>query len=136
MLKLIPIGQNQFDIALFDEEIDDENTEAATVVYAVLYTDGEAPADRVSERFERRGWYEDATVGTGLWYVRRQPLNSAARREALDMIKTALMAHSSALTDIVVNEVTLSEPAGNISSVFMEISGLHNGRQFLVRVQL
>ncbi|MBO9538770.1 phage GP46 family protein [Herbaspirillum sp.] len=136
MLKMVPLGQNQFDLAPFDESVDDDNTEAATVIYAVLYSDGVAPADRVPDRYERRGWFEDGKVGTGLWYVRRQPLNSKARSEALNMVKTALMAHSDALTEVNVDEVTIPEPAGNISSVFMDITGLHNGRQFIVRVPL
>jgi len=102
----------------------------------VLYTDAEAPASRVDDSFDRRGWYADPQAGTGLWHVRRQPLNSDARREALAMVRTALTVQAPALTDVAIQEVTLPEPAGNISSVFLEVTGFHNGRKFIVRAPL
>lgn len=136
MLKLVRVDDHRFDLALLDAAGADVDAEVATIVYAALYTDGEAPADRVPERFERRGWYEDETAGTGLWYVRRQPLTESARREAIHMIRAALMRHAPALKGITVTEVMLSEAAGNTSSVSVQIGGLHNGRQFLVRVPL
>lgn len=136
MLKLIQTDWGQFDLAIDDPADGDADAAAATLVYGVLYTDAEAPASRVADSFDRRGWYADPAAGSGLWHVRRQPLNSSARREALAMVRTALTTRAPALTDIEVQEVTLSEPAGNISSVFLEVTGLHNGRKFIVRASL
>ena len=136
MLKLVQTDWGQFDLVADDPAQADADAAAATLVYGVLYTDAEAPAGRVDDGFDRRGWFADPQAGSGLWHVRRQPLNSAARREALAMVRTALTTRAPALTEVEVQEVTLSEPAGNISSVFLEVSGLHNGRKFLVRAAL
>ena len=136
MLKLVQTNWGRFDLAVDDPAQADADAAAATLVFGVLYTDAEAPASRVDDLFDRRGWYADPEAGSGLWHVRRQPLNSSARREALDMVRTALKTRAPALTDIEVQEVTLSEPAGNISSVFLEVTGLHNGRKFIVRAPL
>ncbi|KAF7600164.1 MAG: hypothetical protein CGU28_04180 [Candidatus Dactylopiibacterium carminicum] len=76
------------------------------------------------------------TLTDGVVDVRRQALTSAARLEALDMVRTALTTRAPALTDVEVQEVTPDDPAGNVSSVLIEISGLHNGRKFIVRVAL
>ncbi|WP_199032096.1 phage GP46 family protein [Ralstonia sp. ASV6] len=135
MLKLIQTDWGQFDVALDDPALDDADAAAATLVYAVLFTDVEAPAGRVADTYDRRGWYEDTEAGTGLWYVRRQPLNSAARLEAINMIRRALTAQSPALTDVAVEEVT-TEAAGNVSSVVLQVTGFHNGRKFIVRAPL
>lgn len=136
MLKLVQTDWGRFDLAVDDPAQADADAAAATLVFGVLYTDAEAPASRVDDLFDRRGWYADPEAGSGLWHVRRQPLNSNARREALAMVRTALTTRAPALTDIEVQEVTLPEPAGNISSVFLEVTGLHNGRKFIVRASL
>ncbi|BCB28440.1 hypothetical protein SKTS_33260 [Sulfurimicrobium lacus] len=136
MLKLVQTDWGVFDLAFDDPALDDADAAVATLVYGVLFTDAEAPAGRVADSFDRRGWYADPSRGSGLWHVRRQPLNSNARREALAMIRTALTARAPALTDIQTQEVTLAEPAGNVSSVFLEVTGYHNGRKFIVRAPL
>lgn len=136
MLKLVQTDWGRFDLALDDPAQDDAEAAAATLVYAVLYTDAEAPAGRVDDGFDRRGWWADPQAGSGLWHVRRQPLNSAARREALDMVRTALTTRSPALSSIEVQEVTQDDPAGNVSSVSLEVTGFHNGRKFIVRAPL
>ena len=136
MLKLVQTNWGRFDLAVDDPAQADADAAAATLVFGVLYTDAEAPANRVDDSFDRRGWYADPQAGSGLWHVRRQPLHSAARREALAMVRTALTTRAPALTDVAVQEVTLPEPAGNISSVFLEVTGLHNGRKFIVRASL
>ena len=136
MLKLIQTDWGQFELAFDDPALDDAEAAVATLIYGVLYTDAEAPASRVDDSFDRRGWYADPPAGSGLWYVRRQPLNSDARREALAMMRTSLTVRAPALTDIAIQEVTLPEPAGNISSVFLEVTGFHNGRKFIVRAPL
>lgn len=136
MLKLVQTEWGQFDLAFNDPVINDADAAVATLVYGVLFTDAEAPDSREPDRYQRRGYWGDSMAGTGLWHVRRQPLNSAARREALTMIQTALMQQAPALSGVEVNETTLSDPAGNISSVFIEVSGFHNGRKFLVKAPL
>lgn len=136
MLKLVQTDWGRFDLAVDDPAQADADAAAATLVFGVLYTDAEAPASRVDDLFDRRGWYADPEAGSGLWHVRRQPLNSNARLEALAMVRTALTVRAPALTDIKVQEVTLPEPAGNISSVSLEVTGFHNGRKFIVRAPL
>ena len=136
MLKLVQTDWGRFDLAVDDPAQADADAAAATLVFGVLYTDAEAPASRVDDLFDRRGWYADPEAGSGLWHVRRQPLNSNARLEALAMVRTALTVRAPALTDIEVLEVALPEPAGNISSVFLEVTGFHNGRKFIVRAPL
>ena len=132
MLKLVQIDSGVFDLAFDDPALADEDAAVATLVYAVLFSDAEAPAERVPDRYERRGWWADPTKGCGLWHVRRQPLGSAARRETLAMIATALTAHG--LSDVQV--VELGGLAGNVSSVLLQVTGQHNGRQFVVKVPL
>lgn len=136
MLKLVQTGPGIFDLAFDDPALDDADAAAATLVYAALCTDAEAPAARVADRFDRRGWWADPQAGSGLWHVRRQALNGNARSEALAMVRTALTSRAPALTDIEVQEVTLPATAGNVSRVFLEVTGLHNGRKFIVRAPL
>jgi phage gp46-like protein len=136
MLKLVQMDWGRFDLAFDDPSLADADAAAATLVFGVLFTDAEAPAGRVSDSFDRRGWWAEAEAGSGLWHVRRQPLNSNSRREALAMVRTALTVRAPALTDIDVQEVTLDVPSGNISSVFLEVTGSHNGRKFIVRAPL
>lgn len=136
MLKLVQTDWGKFDLAFDDPADNDADAAAATLVYAVLFTDVEAPTDRVDDSYDRRGYWDDPSAGTGLWYVRRQPLNSAARREALDMIRTALTSQATALTDVEVQETSSTDAAGNVSSVFLEVTGFHNGRKFIVKAPL
>jgi phage gp46-like protein len=137
MLQLIQTAPCQFDLAP-DESAGDDSA-AATLVYAALFTDQEAPLKRVETPWDRRGWFKDQQAGSGLWHVRRQPLNADARREAIALIERALTLKSRAapaLQDIHVHEVEPTEQAGNISRLCVEVTGLHNGRKFLVRVPL
>lgn len=136
MLKLVQQDWGVFDLVFDDPARGDADAAAATLVYGVLFTDAEAPADRVADGFDRRGWWADSQAGSGLWHVRRQPLNSNARREALGLVRTALMTRAPALSEVAVQEVEVTEPAGNVSSVVLEVSGLHNGRKFIVRAPL
>lgn len=136
MLKLVQTDWGRFDLAFDDPAKADADAVAATLVFGVLYTDAEAPAARISDSFDRRGYWADPEAGSGLWHVRRQPLNSAARREALAMVRTALTTRAPALTNVDVQEVTAKDAAGNVSSVLLEVTGLHNGRKFIVRANL
>jgi phage gp46-like protein len=131
MLKLVQVDNTVFDLAFDDPALADADAAVATLVYAVLFTDAEAPLAREPDRFQRRGWWADAEAGCGLWHVRRQPLSSAARREALAMVETALLEHG--LTAVSVSE---APAAGSVSGVFMQITGLHNGRQFTMSIPL
>jgi phage gp46-like protein len=134
MLKIVQTDLGVFDLAFDDPALNDEDAAVATLVYAALFTDTEAPVDRIPDRFNRRGWWADPAIGNGLWYVRRQPLGSAARAETLAMITDSLSIRAPGLTNIQVTDVSTS--AGNISSVVVQITGLHNGRQFLVKAPL
>lgn len=134
MLKLVQIDNGVFDLVFDDPALNDADSAVATLVYAVLFTDAEAPDSRVPDRFERRGWWADPLAGSAIWHVRRQPLGGAARREALAAVQSALMNHSPALTEVVVTERAIS--TGNVSSVFLEVTGLHNGRKFILSTPL
>lgn len=134
MLKLVQIDNGVFDLAFDDPALADDAAAVETLVYAEFFTDAEAPAERVPERYERRGWYADPAKGSGLWHVRRQPLGSAARKETLAMISQSLAKKSPALAGIEITEQ--AGVAGNISSVFIQVAGTHNGRKFIVKVPL
>jgi phage gp46-like protein len=134
-LKLVQTAPCQFDLAPDDPADDDANAAAATLVYATLFTDQIAPARRAPDPWDRRGWYKNTQAGSALWHVRRQPLTDAARREAIALVEQALKRASPALTNISVSE-RVSNQAGNISRLTLEITGLHNGRTFLMRVPL
>lgn len=136
MLKLMQVDYGVFDLAIDDPALNDADAAAATLVYAVLFTDATASAARVPDAFDRRGWWAEPQAGSGLWHVRRQPLSSAARREALAMVITALTTRAPALSEVAVREVTRPDPTGNVSSVFLEVTGSHNGRKFIVRAPL
>lgn len=136
MLKLLMVDWGQFDLAFDDPAADDAAAAVATLVYAVLYSDARAPADVEPDAFQQRGWWADPERGTGLWYVRRQALDDAARRESLAMVRNALINRDPALTDVEVTETIPTDAAGNVSSVVLSVSGFHNGRQFLVKVPL
>ena len=136
MLKLVQIDNGVFDLAPEDPNAtEDEAAQAAaeTLVYAVLFTDQIAPEGRVDDPFDQRGWWHDETRGVGLWYVRRQALGDKARNESLNMIKRALEDKSNALSDIAITDTT---DARNVSSVILQITGQHNGRQFIMRTSL
>jgi phage gp46-like protein len=136
MLKLVQTDWGRFDLAFDDPANDDAAAAVATLIYAVLFTDAVAPASREPDAYLRRGWWADPAAGSGLWHVRRQALSSAARREAIAMVQTALMTRAPALTGVEVNERTVTESAGNISSVQIEVSGFHNRRKFIVKAPL
>lgn len=120
-------GRQVFDLAVAASDAATAANQAATsVVYAALFTDARAPADRVAD--SRRGWWANPDAGSGLWYVRRQALGSAARLEALETVRQALAARS-ALSGVTVQDVT---PAGSVSVVALEVSGKHNGQAFSI----
>ncbi len=133
MLKLVLTPDGGFDLAFDDPALADEDAALATLVYGVLFTDAQAPAARVPEQWERRGWWGKPQAGSPLWHVRRQPLSEAARREAIAAIQTALLSHAPALSSVTVSDAS---PAGSVSGVLVSIAGKHNGRQFLMEVPL
>ncbi|MDR0703039.1 MAG: phage GP46 family protein [Azoarcus sp.] len=136
MLKLTQTDWGQFDVAFDDPAAEDENAATATLIYAALFTDREAPASRVPERYDRRGWYADPWMGSGLWHVRRQALTDAARRETLAHVEQALARAAPALSNIAVSLDPATTAAGNVSRVSVVITGSHNGRNFTVRAPL
>lgn len=132
-LCLAQVDNGVFDLSFVDASLEAPPVE--TLVYAVLFTDQEAPAARVVDRYERRGWWMDPQAGTGLWYVRRQALTEAARQEAMEMIRMALEAHAPALSGIEVSEMAGGE-AARVSGLFVQVTGLYAGRRFVVSVPL
>ncbi len=133
MLKIIQTAWGRFELAFDDPALADDDAAVATMVYAALATDAEAPEHREADRYFRRGWWADPAAGTGLWHVRRQPLNAEARAETLAMIRRALAKAAPALTDIAVKDGSAPE---NVSSLLAVISGRHHGREFLIKVPL
>jgi phage gp46-like protein len=131
-LCLAQIGNGQFDLQFFG--LADGDAPAAryvqTLMYAVLFTDAEAPASREPDRYLRRGWWHDPAAGSSLWHIRRQPLGSAARREAVEAVRTALEAYG--LTGVAVTE---RSPA-SVSSVVLEVAGFYRDLPYLVSVPL
>lgn len=130
-LRLVQIDNGRFDLAFYDPAQGD-GPAVETLVYAALFTDAEAPARREPDRYQRRGWWADAEAGSGLWHVRRQPLGSAARREAIEMVRAALEAHG--ITGVDVQEVV--GIAAGVSSLVLKITGFYAGRQFVMDVPL
>jgi phage gp46-like protein len=120
-------GRQVFDLAVASPDAAEAaNQAAASVVYAALFTDARAPADRVAD--SRRGWWANPDAGSGLWHVRRQALGSSARLEALETVRQAL-AERPALSDVAVQDVT---PVGSVSVVAFDVSGKHNGQAFSI----
>lgn len=117
----------------YDLAVNDGSDEAmvATLVYAALFTDAEAPSARVPDTFLRRGWWAVPAAGSGVWHVRMQPLSVAARREAIATVRAALQAHG--LDALTVSDIT---PAGNVSGVVVAITGRHNGLQITMSLPL
>jgi len=130
MIKLKRLPHGGFDVDLADSQ--DAEATVATVVYALLLTDQRAPAEREPDAFARRGWWVDPEAGSGLWHVRRQALDGAARDETLRMVLERLLQEPS-LAGVTVDDVS---PPGSVSDLQMAISGQHNGRQFLMNVTL
>lgn len=132
MLKLEQIDNGMFDLAFDDPGAGDADAAIATLVYAALFTDAEAPDRRVPDRYERKGWWAAPAAGSGLWYVRRQGLSGSARREAVDMVRQALADHGFA--DISITDVTPRE--GSVSSLILGVEASHNGRHIAMQVPL
>ena len=133
MLRLVQTAPCEFDLAA--DHGDDDLAAVETLVYALLFTDQQAPARRVPTQWDRRGWYKSPQAGSALWHVRRQPLTDDARREVVSII-TRTLSRAPALQDIAVTDERTSAPSGNVSSVFFGISGMHNGRKFMLRIAL
>lgn len=123
MLKLIQTAYGQFDLALMEPKENISLAKAKTVVYATLFSDQIAPADRVEDPDDRRGWWQAPQDGTGIWYVRRQALTESAKRETIRMIREALRT-TEGMADVVVTDIT---PQGNVSLLLLEISGVYDG---------
>ena len=134
MLKLVQIDNGVFDLAFNDPALGDVLADAATVVYAALFTDAVAPAEIVPNQYDRRGWWANPQAGSGLWYLRRQPLSDAVRLQTLNMVQTVLSSHSGTLSNVEV--IPDTAVAGNVSGVFLTISGNYDGREFIMSTAL
>ena len=132
MLRLIQIDNGQFDLAFADPAMADNIDDVETIVYAALFTDHEAPDDRVTDTYDRRGWWADPAAGSGIWFVRRQALSDDARAEALDMVRRTLEKRATGLSDIVVTINSLDGP----NNLYLTITGTYKARKFTTRVLL
>lgn len=132
MLRLIQTDNGQFDLAFSDPAMANNMDDVETIIYAALFTDQEAPDDRVTDTYESRGWWADPKAGSGLWYVRRQALSDEARMEALDMVRRTLEKRSTGLSDVVVTVDDLADP----SNMYLNIAGKYKSRKFTTRVPL
>lgn len=126
MLKLVQTEYGHFDLAVIEPTEDAGKARAKTAVYAALFTDQIAPADRVEDGENRRGWWYDETLGTGLWYVRRQALTDSAKRETIRMIREALT-NTEGMTDIEVTDISAQR---NVSLMVLDIRGAYYGVEF------
>lgn len=122
-------GRQVFDLEFVTstDASDAAHAAAATLIYATLFTDAQAPDGQVTDG--RRGWWADPAAGTGLWHVRRQALSGSARAQAIDEVRDALVARAPALTDVTVADVA---PVGSVSVVSLEVTGQHNGQSFSI----
>ena len=135
MLKLLQTSLGRFDLAFGEPAKQDRLAKAATIVYASIFTDAEAPLSRVDrDAYDRRGYYADPKAGSGCWHVRRQVLTRNARIEAISEVKRALQRHQSGLSDISVAEASGS--ARNPTGVVLDISAAYAGENVLVKVSL
>ncbi|MCZ4065650.1 phage GP46 family protein [Oxalobacter aliiformigenes] len=132
MLRLVRIDNGRFDLAFADTTITDNMDDVETIVYAALFTDQEAPDERIDDRYDRHGWWADPAAGSGLWHIRRQALTDAARAEALDMVRQTLEKRTAGLSDIVVS----MEDSVNPDSLYLTITGTYRSRKFTLKVTL
>lgn len=132
MLRLVQIDNGRFDLAFADPASTDNMDDVETIVYAALFTDQEAPDERIDDRYDRRGWWADPAAGSGLWHVRRQALTDAARAEALDMVRQTLEKRAAGLSDIT---VSMEDPV-NPDSLYLTITGAYRSRKFTLKVTL
>lgn len=122
MLKIVQTEWGVFDLA-FDSTVPrDAETAFATLVYAVLFTDAEADELKVPDRYERRGWWFDAELGSLIWILRQQPLSTQTRLAVLDNVTNALSARPE-LSNVVVTDIT---PPRTVSSMSIAITALYN----------
>lgn len=134
-MPLFDVGLRQIDNGVFDLEWfevvqGDDSRYVQTLVYAALFSDAEAPAAREPDRYQRRGWWRDPAAGCGLWHIRRQPLGSAARREAVELVREALERYG--LAGVHVAE----RGSAGVSRVVLEVTGLYRDKPYLVSVPL
>lgn len=120
MLALQQVDNGRFDLVV-DNSVD---ALVQTVVFAALFTDAENV--NALDKFDRRGWW-GGDVGTGLWWVRSQPLSDEVRADVVDMVFDALVHHG--FDNVQVLDVSGSN---NVSSLILQLSGTYTGYNFLV----
>jgi phage gp46-like protein len=122
MLKLIQTDWEKFDLA-FDATVPrDAEIAFSTLVYAVLFTDAEANEAYVPDRYQRRGWWFDAEMGSLIWILRQQPLSMQTRLAVLDNVTNALSSRPE-LANVIVTDIT---PPRIVSSMSIAIAALYN----------
>ena len=133
MLKLVQYAPGQFDLAFDNPAERDNRAKAATIVYAAIFTDAEAPPARVENPHDRRGYWAEPQAGSGCWHIRRQPFSRNARLEAISEVKRVLARHAPALTDFTVSENTKDFRP---SAITLDISAKYGNENIILQVSL
>lgn len=131
MLKLVQTNWGMFDLAFDVNAAFDADMSFSTLVYAALFTDAEADELQVPNRYERRGWWYDPTLGSLIWWLRQNPLNKQIRTATIDNIANVLSAYSE-LSNVVVEDIT---PPRSVSLLMVSISALYNGVNVILKVE-
>jgi len=132
MLQLIQDDNGQFNLVFNATAMTDPNAAFSTLVYAALFTDAETTAAQMPNRYERRGWWFDATAGSLIWWYRQQALSPSVRAATIANIKSVLESYP-ALSAIDIQDIT---PLGNVSSLILTIGATYNTVKALVTIAL
>jgi phage gp46-like protein len=123
MLKLVQTKWGVFDLVFDVAGSSDAEIAFSSLVYAVLFTDAEANESYVPDRYERRGWWFDAEMGSLIWILRQQPLSAQTRLAVLDNVTNALSSRPE-LSNVIVTDIT---PPRTVSSMWIAITAIYNG---------
>ncbi|TAK94154.1 hypothetical protein EPO05_06675, partial [Patescibacteria group bacterium] len=131
MLKLVQTNWGMFDLAFDENAVFDAETAFSTLVYAALFTDAEADELQAPDRYERRGWWYDPTLGSLIWWLRQNPLSKQIRAATIENITNVLSAYP-ALSNVVVEDIT---PPRSVSLLIVTISALYNGVNVILKLE-
>jgi len=123
MLKLIQTNWGVFDLAFDANAKSDADIAFETLVYAALFTDVEADTMQSPDPYQRRGWWNDPSLGSLIWWLRQNPLSPEIRRATIENINAVLNSYPQ-LANIVVTEIAAPR---SVSLLQVSISALYNG---------
>jgi hypothetical protein len=131
MLKLVQINWGVFDLVFDDNAAFDADIAFSTLVYVALFTDAEADDTQVIDRYERRGWWYDPTLGSLIWWYRQNALSQQIRSATIENIRNTLSSYAE-LSNVVVTDIT---PVRSVSLLMVSISALYNGVNVILRLE-